>query len=145
LVRCGARLCALPIEHVVETMRPLPLEPVPGAPPFVRGAALVRGEVTPVVDLRTLLGGDDGPPATRLVSLRVHPGRGAGLLVDGVLGVHHRAALSAETLPPLLQDAAATVVAELGRLDGELLMILRAGALIPEDGWTAQAPRGSGP
>jgi hypothetical protein len=39
-------------------------------------------------------------------------------------------------VPPLLADAAAGVVDELARLDGQLLTILRAGSLLPEDVWS---------
>lgn len=116
-------------------MRPLPVETVPGMPSFVRGTAIVRGEPTPVVDLRDLLGDDVERPPARLVTVRVGAERRVGLLVDEVLGVRHRVTSSGEPVPPLLAEAAAGVVDELGRLDGQLLTILRAGSVLPEDAW----------
>src|SRR5205809_310773 len=57
-VRSGA--CALPLMHVIETMRPLPIEPMACALSFVRGISIIRGAPTPVVDLGALLGTSDG-------------------------------------------------------------------------------------
>lgn len=116
-------------------MRPLPVETVPGVPSFVRGTAIVRGKPTPVIDLRDLLGDEVDRPPARLVTVRVDAERRVGLLVDEVLGLRNAATLSGEPLPPLLADAGAGVVDELARLDGQLLTILRAGSLLPEDVW----------
>jgi hypothetical protein len=43
VVRVGARVCALPLHHVVETMRPLPIDPVVGTPAFISGVSVIRG------------------------------------------------------------------------------------------------------
>jgi chemotaxis signal transduction protein len=40
----GGRFSGLPLEHVVEVMRPLPLEQVAEAREFVRGMSIVRGK-----------------------------------------------------------------------------------------------------
>jgi purine-binding chemotaxis protein CheW len=39
LCRAGGRLCALPVESVIETMRVLPIEKIAQAPEFVLGFA----------------------------------------------------------------------------------------------------------
>ena len=52
IVMAGARACAIPLDYVAETMRPLPIEPVAGTPGFVRGVSVIRGAPTPVVDLK---------------------------------------------------------------------------------------------
>jgi purine-binding chemotaxis protein CheW len=135
LVRSGRRLCALPVEHVDETMRPMPIEALPDVPTFVRGLAIVRGRPTPIVDLRTLLGDDEHEDPTRLVTLRINGTRHVGVLVDEVLGIREKRTLHTEDMPSLLQDAAADIVQELARLDGRLLTILRTGSLIPEEVW----------
>ena len=49
--RVATRICALPVGVVIETLRPLPLEPIAGAPAFVTGPAIIRGEPVPVVEL----------------------------------------------------------------------------------------------
>ena len=61
ICRVHGRLCALPLWHVTETMRPLPIEVVAGTPHFVLGLAVIRGAPVPVVDAARLLGEADAP------------------------------------------------------------------------------------
>jgi purine-binding chemotaxis protein CheW len=124
------RLCALPLERVIETLRPLPIEPLSGAPPFVCGVSIVRGEPLPVVDAGLLLGGGQAR-ATRLVTLRLGA-RAVALAVDSVIGVRAFERSALRELPPLLREAAADTVAALGSLDRELLLLLESGRLVPE-------------
>jgi len=140
ICRVAARLCALPLAHVVETMRPLPVEAVTGAPHFVRGLAVIRGVPVPVVDTAHLLGAQ-ATSADRFVTVVVGERRVA-LAVDSVLGVREVPADSLHQLPPLLHDAGADVVAEIGLLDAELLLVLSSARLLPDDSWAGGvAPR----
>jgi len=129
--RVEARLCALPLEHAVETMRPLAVEPVVGAPPFVRGLAVVRGEPLPVVDAARLLGLQEGPIG-RFVTVAVGVRRVA-LAVDAVVGVRRFPPGSLRALPPLLHEAAGDVVDAIGLLDSALLLVLRSARLLPDE------------
>lgn len=139
LVRAGARLCALPIEQVIETMRALPLVPLSGTPPFVAGAAVVRGAAVPVVHLDALLGAAAPRPAARFVLLRCGA-RTAALAVDGVIGV---ASLDVDgATAPLLEAGAGGAVETLGARDGELLVVLRGARVVPEEAWRALERRG---
>lgn len=126
LFTVGRRICALSIRHVRETLRPLPVEPAARAPAFVLGTTLWRGVPTPVVDTGVLLG--DGPIAdpTRLVALHTEDGRPVGLLATTVLGVR---TLGVQGTLPLLADDR-EVVAAVGRLDHQLLTVLRAGRIL---------------
>jgi purine-binding chemotaxis protein CheW len=121
---------ALPLEHVVETMRPLPIEPIGSAPLFVLGLALVRGEPIPVVDAARLIGGT-ASEATRFVTLRAGA-RSVALAVDAVLVVRalSRAALNA--LPSLLSEIDEGVISAVGRLDAELLVVLRSAQIVSD-------------
>jgi len=132
LVRAGAQVCALPLRYVVETMRPRPVAPMSGVPPFVRGAAVVRGQPAPVVDLRALLGGEPESPA-RFVLMRSGERR-VLVAVDAVLGVN---AMPPADGVPLLSDAAGGVLAALGTLDRDLLAVLDASRLVPDEVWSA--------
>lgn len=133
----GRRACGLSLEHVVETMRPLPLEPLATAPAFVAGLSIVRGEPVPVLDLRRLLGSaPSSEPAKRLVTLRFGS-RSAGVLVDAVQGVRRIPDGTLRSLPPLLGEASAEVVREIGRLDEQLLLVLEGGRIVPEAVWAA--------
>jgi purine-binding chemotaxis protein CheW len=129
LCRVGDRDCAIPIEHVVETMRPLPIEPVPSVPRFVLGLATIRGIPTPVVDAASLLG-LARETATRYVVLQVD-GRRVALAVAAVPGVAAIPADSLHPLPPLLGDAPADVLAELAATDDALLFVLRTARIVP--------------
>ena len=145
LVRAGARICALPIADVAETMRPLPTVPLAGTPPYVAGAAIARGVAAPVVNLDALLAGSAGSDVpgdriganARYVRLRCG-GRSALLAVDAVVGVSRLASREGDA-PPLLSAAAGGVVESLGALDGALLLVLRASRLVPEEAFRAIA------
>src|SRR6185295_1225682 len=83
LIQARTRICALPLDHVTETLRPLPIQPVPVAPPFILGLSVIRGEPVPVVDLGRLMGFPEEPRIRRLVSVRVGSRR-AALAVEAV-------------------------------------------------------------
>lgn len=124
----GARIFALPIDLVAESMRPLPRVSVGGPATYVRGVAVIRGRPTPVVDLGALVGGDAAAAPRRMVTLRGP--RPLALIVDDVLGVR---ALpdEVEALPALLAGAEHDVVAALGRVEERLLLLLRGSLEVP--------------
>lgn len=138
LCGAGARVCGLPLEHVIETMRPLPLEVIPDLPPFMTGVSIIRGAAVPVVELRKLLGdvGTGGGVGRRLVLLRTGERRVA-LSVDAVLGIRSLEGTSSLGLPPLLQAANAAFVSAIGTLDSSLLVVLETGRLVPSAAWDA--------
>jgi purine-binding chemotaxis protein CheW len=133
MCRCATRRCALWLEHVAETMRPLPVEPLAGAPPFVRGVAVVRGDPVPVVDAASLLGAGESRP-TRFVVV-IAGDRRVALAVDDVLGVQAIASTSLQDLAPLFGDASAQVVSAMGAMGTELVVVLRSARLVPEGVW----------
>lgn len=133
--RVHGRLCALPLEQVVETMRPLPIESVAGAPRFVRGLAVIRGAPVPVVDVGWLLGDADSPGG-RLVTLSVGTRRVA-LAVDSVVGIRALPAGARHALPPLLSAGSSALVSEVGLLDAELLLVLQSSQLLSDLDWAA--------
>jgi purine-binding chemotaxis protein CheW len=130
-------VCALPLMQVIETMRPLPVEPIVGVPSFVRGVSIVRGVPTPVVDLGALLGMPGGV-AGRFVTLRVGE-RQVALSVQAVLGVHNLDSSKIQKLPPLFQEASNDVIEAMGTLDTRLLVVLRQGWALPDEVWKALA------
>jgi purine-binding chemotaxis protein CheW len=139
ICRVGSRVCGVPLAHVVETMRPLPVEPLAHLPSFVDGVSLIRGRPTPVLDARRLLGQEGERGArSRLVTLELAE-RSAALVVDEVLGVRSVEVAELAELPALLRDAENEVVAALGTLDHELLVVLEHSRLLPEAVWTALA------
>jgi purine-binding chemotaxis protein CheW len=132
VTRIGGVACAFPVEHVVEIMRPLPVEPLgrsgQPAPALVDGLAMIRGVAVPVIDARKLLG-LPGESTTRFVIVRV-AGRSVALVVDAVIEV---AAIELETLarwPPLLEAADRAWIAAIGTRDAALLVVLDSARLL---------------
>lgn len=136
-VRTGV-LCAVPLAHVEETMRPLTVVPMAAVPTFIQGISIVRGHPIPVIDVASLLGGA-GSPTTRFVIVRTGT-RHVALAVEAVLSVIEMRSGSVEELPLLLQGAELDAVSAIGVLDAEVLLVLRTTRLISDDVWaTIQA------
>lgn len=142
LVRSRARICAIPLAHVSETLRCLPVQPVPSGPPFVLGVSILRGEPVPVVDLGRLLGLSEVPDLRRLVSLRVGERRVA-LAVEEVLKVVAESGMDRHDLPPLLRGTAEGTVRSIGVLDHQFLTVLEAARLVPVEVWSRLATAGA--
>lgn len=142
LCQVGSLVCALPLEHISETMRPLPLEPFHGMPSFVDGLSIIRGAPVPVVDLARLLGNDSDARRTRLVVVKVSERRVA-LSVEQVIGVRAVDVAANRALPPLLGSARADFVAAVGSLDARLLVVLESALILPTSTW-ASLDSGSG-
>jgi purine-binding chemotaxis protein CheW len=135
VVRVQTCVCAVSLMHVVEIMRPLPVEPIAGMPSFVRGVSIIRGVPTPVVDLGVVLG-TAGGVAERFVTLRLGD-RQVALSVGAVLGVRELDVSKIQELPPLLQGASKDVIEAMGTLDEEILMVLQASWELPDQVWQA--------
>lgn len=129
--RVQSRRCALPLDRVVETMRPLPIEPMAGGPEVVRGLSVIRGIPLPVIDAAMLLGEPTGH-IERFVVVRADD-RQVALAVGQVLGVRHAPRGSLHALPPLLRDADSPIVTAIGLLDAQLLLVLGSTRLLPEE------------
>lgn len=138
--RVGRQVCALPLTHVREVMRPLPVERLAGVSQAVRGLSVVRGEPVPVLSLSALLGGDlpDGATlpdsVTRFVRLCVDE-RHLVLAVDAVIDVHDIDPDSLQGVPALTQADGAGLIARLGTIDQSLLVLLSGSHLLSEADW----------
>ena len=136
IVTIGSRACAIPLSHVAEIMRPLPIEPIARMPDFIRGISLIRGIAVPVVDLTALVSNCvAGATYQRLVSVKLGDRRVA-LGVDGVVGVKNLDAAQFAELPPLFREGNAGPIEAIGMSDAQLLLILRATRLVPDEVWT---------
>jgi len=148
LCRIGSRIAALALEDVRETMRPLPIEPLIGTPPFILGLAIIRGFPTPVVDAGSLVGPSTSSSPTlslspaRFVSLKLGE-RTAALAVDAVLDVCLLPAETLSNIPPLLLGGGAQLVSVIGALDSKLLLVLEAARLVPDSVWIAIKTQGA--
>lgn len=89
---------AFPLAVVREISRLRPITPLPGLPTTVLGAAGLRGEILPIIDLRRMLALPESPTTdtSRLLVVQ-HEGTTAALLADQVEDI---AALSRSHLEP---------------------------------------------
>lgn len=134
----AGELYATPVEKVQEILDMCPISRLPRAPAHVLGMIDVRGEGTPVFDMRAML---ELPPApdtehTRIVVLFVATEKGEtriGLRADRVIEV---AALDGEELapPPQMGGAeAALAIVGIGRRKGGFVTVLDFDHLLAED------------
>jgi purine-binding chemotaxis protein CheW len=115
-------------------MRPLPIETIAGVPSFVLGLSVVRGTPVPVVDLEAVVGEGRMRSIARFVALQLGERRVA-LAVGAVIGMRDVDGARMIELPPLLRDARTDTVEAIGVLDAELLVVLRASRLLPDEIW----------
>lgn len=145
VVMAGTRECAFPLRHVAEIMRPLPIKPVAGTPGFVRGVSVVRGTPTPVVDLKALLeNGENSPSFGRFLSLKLEDRR-VVIGVDSLVGLRNLDSTQPGELPPLLRDISADLIESFATRDAQLLLVLRAARILPDEVWTALATATAAP
>jgi purine-binding chemotaxis protein CheW len=137
VVRAGSLLCALRLDEVIETMRPLATHPLAGTPPFVTGICIMRGVPTLVIDVARLLGGT-AAPVTRFVAVRTEQGPVACAIGD-ILGVRPITTRTAGGHEALLGSAAAGLISAVGTLDAAPVLMLRSMRLVPDEVWAAAA------
>lgn len=118
-------------------MRPLAIEAVTGTPTFIVGVSVIRGAPVPIVDLGALLvDGKHSATYGRFVTLKVGE-RTFAVGVDRVLGLRRLDSAQLEALPPILRDVRSDCIAAIGRLDEQLLVVLRATRIVPDDFWSS--------
>ncbi|XVU21940.1 chemotaxis protein CheW [Actinoplanes sp. CA-054009] len=140
IFRAGPLLCALRLDEVIETMRPLETRPLAGTPSFVRGISVLRGVPTPVIDVSRLLGGGSAEPERYIA---VSTDRGAVAFGTGaVLGVSNVEAEPSGGHPALLGGGNSRLVAGVGTLGTEPLLLLQSMRAVPDDVWEAAAAAG---
>src|SRR6185295_3821456 len=84
LVQAAARTVAIPLGDILETLRPLPVEPLQTSRASLIGVSVVRGEPVPVVDLAALLQPGTRGGQGRWIVLKSKPS-GVVLTVDRIV------------------------------------------------------------
>lgn len=137
--RAGPLFCALPLDEVIETMRPLAIQPLAGTAPFVRGLSIMRGAPAPVVDVAQLLLGDDVGTVRRFVA--VGTDRGPVAFATGeVLGIRSVGDAGATRQhAELLGGAPMRLVAAVGTFDSAPLLVLQSMRVLADEIWAAAA------
>ena len=140
--RAGPLLCALHLDDVIETLRPLETRPLAGSPAFVRGISVLRGVPTPVIDVARLLGNEQIEPH-RFVAVRTERGAVA-LAIGPVLGIRDIDAGPTGGHPALLGTRSSRLVAGVGTIGEEPLLLLQSLRAVPDEAWEAAAAAGVG-
>ncbi|MBX3190413.1 MAG: chemotaxis protein CheW [Labilithrix sp.] len=141
LFRARRRTCALPIACVVETMRPLPVEPLAGTPRPVLGLSVIRGGPLAVVDFGALIGdhedleGHEDPVSNRFLVVRTGT-RKVALAVDAVIGIRTMPPETLAALPPLLRSARAEIEG-VAALDDQIVLLVDSARIVSEAAWAA--------
>ena len=135
--RAGSLLCALRLDDVVETMRPLQTHPLAGTPAFVRGISVLRGVPTPVIDVARLIGGGQAE-VHRYVAVRTE--RGTIALATGpVEGIRVVDPDGSTGHPALLTGESGRLVAGVATAGAEPLLLLQSMRAVPDEVWEAAA------
>jgi purine-binding chemotaxis protein CheW len=87
----GGERYALDIQLAREIVEMIPITPIPRAPPFISGVINLRGEITNIMNLNTLLGlpNQEIRENQKIIVLvpEAASGSNVGIIVDEVLGV----------------------------------------------------------
>lgn len=121
----GGKMFALPIVVVQEVVRREELTRLPSAPHYVPGVLNLRGQVTPVIRLRSLLGMDGaGHDPDRFIVICRHRGQQVGFLINAVAAMRRVSGEDFDfNVTAQLGENAAFLMA-LVRCEGELVSLL---------------------
>lgn len=126
---------AVDILHVQEILRPREMTRVPKAPSFLTGVINLRGQIVPVINLRTRLGmaPSEQTQDSRIVVVN-HSGKTVGLIVDAMSEVL-RISESVIHPPPVTPNAqfSSEYIQGVAKLEKRLLIFLDLAALLGEE------------
>jgi len=114
----------LEILKVREIIGVVDITRVPQTPDFVRGVINLRGEVIPVVELRSKFGLRAIPYDDQTCIIVVDIGVMMGVIVDSVQEVHNISAAEIEEPPRLGASVDTTFILGMGKVDGNVKILL---------------------
>jgi purine-binding chemotaxis protein CheW len=140
LFSSGGVLYLSRLEQLDEVLMPVQLEPVPGAPAFLRGVMNLRGRMLPVISMTERFGlmqevgaqavGAQAGWTRRSRILKLSSGDYSyGVIVDAVEGIRQLEADAAQA-PVLAEREELRFLGALWRLDGRLVQEVRLNALL---------------
>ena len=123
--RLGSEKYGIDIERVQGIERMQPVTVVPRAPHFVEGVINLRGQITPVMNLRTRFGFDkvEATKETRIVVVRMVE-QWVGLVVDGVAGVQRLTSDLVEPPSEFVRSAESEYLRGIAKVEDGLLILL---------------------
>ncbi|MEE8400986.1 MAG: chemotaxis protein CheW [Candidatus Hydrothermarchaeaceae archaeon] len=123
------------IHEVREIIKLTEITKVPRAPEFIEGVINLRGQITPIMDLRKRLGlqiteaTDDN---TRII-ISEFGGSTAGMIVDSVTEVLRLSEKNIDTAPSVSKSTDGGVIKGVGKIDDRLLILLDFNTLLSQN------------
>jgi purine-binding chemotaxis protein CheW len=121
----GSEEYGVDIAQVQEINRMVPITRVPRAPQFMEGVINLRGQLIPIIDLRTRFGMDraERTKNTRIVVTEIGSKR-LGMVVDSVSEVLRIPVEQIEDAPDLVAGVDTEYIRGVGKLDDRLIIML---------------------
>ncbi len=130
----GNLLLGIDISQVQEINRQLDVTDVPQAPKFVRGVINLRGEVTTVIDLRTILGLEQTEVTEDSRNLILNfQGETLGFLVDKISDILALSSSEVEPPPTNIKGIQGKYFLGVHALETEILVLLNLDAVLAEE------------
>jgi len=123
--RLGREEYGVEITSVQEIIRATDINPVPGAPSYVRGVINLRGKIIPVVDLRKrfAMAAADAADDQRIIVVELGEKR-IGMLVDSVSQIIKLPMGGVENMPEEAISEDGNFIKVVGKLDARMIIIL---------------------
>ena len=130
----GEEEFAIEILAVQEIVRMMEITDVPHTPSSVEGVVNLRGQITPVIDLRKRFGmsANERSQDSRIIVVEIQ-GRALGFIVDNVNEVMRVNASVVEPAPAMTTTVRSEYVRGVGKLDDRLLILLDLDRLFDAD------------
>lgn len=123
--RLGGEEYGVDISQVQEIIRMVEVTKVPRAPHFMEGVINLRGQLIPIIDLRTRFGMSRIPPtkSTRIVVTEIGNKR-VGIVVDAVSEVLNIPIENVEDAPEMVAGVGTEYIQGVGKLGERLIIML---------------------
>lgn len=123
----------MPIELVSAVIDEFSVTRVPNSLRYVQGVSNIRGEILPVVDLKSIFGIEEqGGGHSKLMSVSIS-GKNVGLMVDSASNVISVEEHFVRDLPSILQSKEKQYFQTVAEIDGELAIVINPSGLFTEE------------
>jgi purine-binding chemotaxis protein CheW len=129
----GGTAFGISIDRVLQILEMLEVTPIPRTPEFVRGVLNLRGQIIPLIDLRTVMEMDreEDDDQTRIVVIDMN-GTDTGMVVDSVHEVLFIEEESIEERPQFGFQIDTDFVLGVSKKDGNVTILLDIDAVMAE-------------
>ena len=138
--RVNGKLYGLDVRSVQEVVKPMPLAPVPHAPPFVMGLINLRGQIATAIGLLELFEVGQSRSEQAMNIICNMNGGLVSLFADEIGDVLEVANLKQEGVPPSLPTSIRKLAAGGYQVKDEFLVELDIGKIASSIGVTAPSP-----